>query len=245
MRKNNKRNYPRVKICFSIIALVIIFLSITKCDTIKNVKISANVKETTTEKRNEKTEIQDNEVVETINLYDVKESYKKDKLLIEHTTSNWGSSGNRNINLKVAAEIISSTKNKKVTGKGYLLQPGETFSFLETIGEPTYEKGFKDAPCIIGHQLVNDVAGGYCQNAISLYSAARDLGLEVTGNPHSEPSHYVVKGYDYDVTVTYTGGKDITVTNNKEYPVILKQIANGCSVKTEIYKAVKVLQFVG
>ncbi|MGE5541571.1 MAG: VanW family protein, partial [Bacillota bacterium] len=55
-----------------------------------------------------------------------------------------GGSPERRENIRLAARYLDYT----------VLAPGRTFSFLETLGPTSYEKGFVDAPVIVGEDLV-------------------------------------------------------------------------------------------
>ena len=82
----------------------------------------------------------------------------------------------RNTNIGRAAEIVDGT----------LLQPGETFSLNETVGERTRENGFTEGFIISDGILREDLGGGVSQMATTLFNAAFFAGLEdVEHKPHS------------------------------------------------------------
>lgn len=91
------------------------------------------------------------------------------KELSRYTTA-WSGDANRIQNLRHAAELIDGTR----------VSPGETFSFNETVGERTPERGFRAAPVIIGGEYELDIGGGVSQVATNVFNAAWEAGLPIT-----------------------------------------------------------------
>ncbi|HET6563633.1 MAG TPA: VanW family protein [Marmoricola sp.] len=82
----------------------------------------------------------------------------------------------RNINIGRAAELIDGT----------ILEPGETFSLNETVGERTAENGFAQGTIISNGVFKEDFGGGVSQVATTTFNAAFFAGLEdVEHKPHS------------------------------------------------------------
>lgn len=110
-------------------------------------------------------------------------------------------------NVRLAAEKISTIR----------LEPGETFSFNETVGPRTLDAGFEMAPVISGGELIDGPGGGVCQVASTFYSAVLHAGLEIIEHyPHSRVSSYIEPGLD--ATVVY-GQKDLVVKNTLPHSV--------------------------
>lgn len=102
----------------------------------------------------------------------------------------------------------------------YILMPGETFSFNETVGPRTKERGFAEAGVIRNRQHDVDVGGGVCQVATTLYNAARKSGMTIVErHMHSLPVHYVEKGRD--AAVVY-GEKDLRFKNDTNHAVLVR-----------------------
>ena len=95
-----------------------------------------------------------------------KEKYKTISSFTTKTTSN----SKRNTNVKLSAEAINGT----------VLQPGEEFSFNETVGQRTEAKGYKPAPAYVQGETVDEIGGGVCQIATTLYNAALFAEMEIT-----------------------------------------------------------------
>lgn len=85
---------------------------------------------------------------------------------------------------------------------GLQLLPGEEFSFNESVGPRTLERGFKNAPSYFMGEIIEGVGGGACQVSSTLYAAALYANLEVLERrPHSRVSSYIDPGLD--ATVNY------------------------------------------
>ena len=82
----------------------------------------------------------------------------------------------RNVNLPRAAELINGT----------LLEPGETFSLNDTVGERTKENGFTEGYIIKDGLFRTELGGGVSQIATTTFNAMFFAGLEdVQHKPHS------------------------------------------------------------
>ena len=82
----------------------------------------------------------------------------------------------RNVNIGRAAELLDGT----------LLEPGELFSFNETVGERTAANGFTRGFVISNGIFAEDYGGGVSQLATTTFNAAFFAGLEdVEHKPHS------------------------------------------------------------
>lgn len=117
---------------------------------------------------------------------------------------------NRSHNLKLAADALNGT----------VLAPGETFSFNKRVGPRAQKLGYKEAPVVIGGELVPDVGGGVCQVSSTLYNAVILAGLKVNyRSSHSIPSTYVPLGQDAAVAYDYL---DFRFTNSTTGYLYLK-----------------------
>lgn len=102
---------------------------------------------------------------------------------------------------------------------GVILLPGQVFSYNETVGPRTYERGFQDAIVYVGSSAEDGVGGGICQVSSTLYAAMLRADLKtVERYPHSREVTYVGKGED--ATVAW-GSKDFRFENNTDYPIKL------------------------
>jgi vancomycin resistance protein YoaR len=115
---------------------------------------------------------------------------------------------------------------------GKLIRAGEVFSFNETVGPRNFERGYKLAPTLVRGRFVDDVGGGVCQVAGTLFNAALLAGLEVVERHcHSRPVRYLPLGRD--ATVNY-GSLDLKLRNPYPYPVCIKAYATRGKLKVLI-----------
>ena len=117
---------------------------------------------------------------------------------------------NRTNNIRLAAAAIN----------GYILEPGETFSFNDTVGQRTKAKGYLEATSYIGGKSVPDVGGGICQVSSSLYCCAVYTDLEIVDRSnHMFPVAYLPLGID--ATVNW-GTCDFKFKNNTDFPIMIE-----------------------
>jgi len=103
---------------------------------------------------------------------------------------------------------------------GTILMPGETFSFNDTVGIRTVERGFGMAGVYRNGQQVDDVGGGICQVSTNLYMAVLRARLEVAERKcHMFTVTYAPLGQD--ATVAY-GDIDFRFANNTDYPLLIE-----------------------
>ncbi|MCB2307461.1 VanW family protein [Clostridium estertheticum] len=137
----------------------------------------------------------------------------------DFSTSSYG----RSTNITLATESINGT----------ILMPGESFSFNDTVGKRTADKGYQPAPVDIGTKVSSDYGGGICQVSTSLYNAILRSNINSTErNHHSIPSTYIPLGMD--ATVDW-GNLDYKFTNTLGYPVFIEGIVNNKILTFNVY----------
>jgi len=110
--------------------------------------------------------------------------------------------------------------------------PGETFSFNEVVGERTVERGYRNAPIILGEAVVPGVGGGICQTSTTLYNAVREAKMEIVERRiHSVAPSYIKHGLDATVAWPYT---DFKFRNDSDTPIIVKAEIQGWRVRVWI-----------
>ncbi|MBR0041223.1 MAG: VanW family protein [Oscillospiraceae bacterium] len=137
----------------------------------------------------------------------------------------WGSSPNRISNVRLACSRFD----------GMVLQPGETFSYNDVVGERTAEAGFKVAPVYSGTAHMDGLGGGICQVSSTLYNAALYANLQID----ERVCHTMIVGYlplGLDATVDWPD-TNFVFTNNRDYPIRIKAGVDdaGRSVTIEIW----------
>ena len=128
-------------------------------------------------------------------------------VLGEGTTSFNASLVGRTTNVKLACDLID----------GVILNPGDVFSYNDTVGPRTYERGFRDAIVYVGASAEDGVGGGICQVSSTIYYAALRADLEIVERKaHSRLVTYVPLGED--ATVAW-GAVDFRFKNDTDYPL--------------------------
>ncbi|HVK83344.1 MAG TPA: VanW family protein [Kofleriaceae bacterium] len=128
----------------------------------------------------------------------------------------------RNFNLKLAASKVN----------GYVMKPGEEWSFNDTVGERSQKMGYKVAHVITAGEMVDGLAGGTCQISTTLFGAAFFAGLDIVRTTnHSRPSTYTPLGFDATVVWPNT---DLKLKNPYEFPVALRYVVANGEAKVEV-----------
>ena len=144
-----------------------------------------------------------------------------DTVLGDFSTPVMGSPDRVN-NIRLSLAAINNT----------LVMPSEIFSFNGVVGERTREKGYRNAPIILGETVVPGVGGGICQTSTTLYNAVRAAGLEIVERRiHSIAPSYIQHGRDATVAWPHT---DFKFRNDSDYPVIVKAGIQGWRVRVWI-----------
>lgn len=108
---------------------------------------------------------------------------------------------------------------------GYVIPPGETFSFLDVLGPITRDDGYQSSLIIFGDQTVPGVGGGVCQVSTTMFRAAFWAGLPIIErNQHSYRVGYYERdgsppGFDAAV---YDPGVDLKFVNDSEHPILIQ-----------------------
>jgi vancomycin resistance protein YoaR len=115
----------------------------------------------------------------------------------------------RNTNIRIASGKIN----------GFVLLPGDTFSFNTVVGKRTIQDGFKTAPVFKNGKHDMGVGGGICQVSSTLYNAALFADLHIVQrHNHSMPVAYLPLGRD--ATVDY-GSLDMAFKNSLSIPIAI------------------------
>lgn len=142
--------------------------------------------------------------------------------LASYSTAYAGTS-DRITNLQLAVTALDGT----------LVAPGAEFSFNDTVGERTLERGFRPAPVIISGEYEEDVGGGVSQVATTVFNAAWEAGLKITErNPHA----LYISRYQLgrDATVNYPD-LDLRFLNDTDKWVLVKGSYDGAGINISIY----------
>ena len=122
-------------------------------------------------------------------------------MIASAVTNASSSSSNRLSNIRLALSSINGT----------CLEPGESFSFNQVVGQRTAERGYKSATAYSGGKVTEELGGGICQVSTTLFNAAVKADLQINErHPHSLTVSYVDIGKDAAVD---WGNKDLRFTN--------------------------------
>ena len=137
-------------------------------------------------------------------------------------STNHTNESNRNTNLKLACQALN----------GRIIRPGEVFSYNETLGERTAEKGYKAAGAYSGNKTIQTIGGGICQVSSTLYYACLKADLEIVERTaHGFTVSYVP--YGMDATVSW-GSLDFKFRNNTDHPIRIEASVSGGQVHVKL-----------
>lgn len=137
------------------------------------------------------------------------------KDLLASVTTNMDGVANRSFNVNRAAEFCN----------GKVLQPGEVFSYLDTIGDPSARNGYKPSTGYQNGQTVAMDGGGVCQVSSSLYYCAVYSNLEIVKRAcHAFSTGYIPNGLD--ATIFYPS-LDFKFRNNTGFPIKIVAYTEG------------------
>jgi vancomycin resistance protein YoaR len=147
-----------------------------------------------------------------------------DKVKIGKFTTNMGATaGNRVENIRLASNTID----------GFVLKPGEVFSWNGYVGDTTADKGYKPAGVIVNGKMATGYGGGICQVSTTLFNAVEKAGLKIVSRTaHSKPVGYVPLGRDATIAYPYT---DFKFANNLNKPVVIKADASSYLSTVAVY----------
>ena len=132
---------------------------------------------------------------------------------------------NRDTNIRITCNEINGT----------IIKNGEEFSFNESAGNPTPDRGYKKAGVFIDGELKKGYGGGNCQVSTTIYNAVNKIdGIKVTErHEHEKEVGYIEMGKDS--TVVYDG-LDLKFENNTGYDIKLYTELSNNKVKVKVNK---------
>lgn len=159
-----------------------------------------------------------------VNAFAQKPAITKENIqMISTYTSYTTNNAARNTNVRLSCEAVN----------GLIIQPGEKFSYNDTLGQRTAEKGYQMAGAYANGEHVTELGGGVCQLSSTLYNAAVDGGLKIEERVgHTYEPSYVTPGQDATVSFGYP---DFVFTNNSDFPIGIKVTFEDRTVVVEIY----------
>lgn len=153
---------------------------------------------------------------------DTKVAPKKETEIASFSTKIYNKDENRQKNIGITCRTISTKE----------IQPGEIFSFCDTVGKSTHEKGYEEADIYVDGKKEQGLGGGNCQVSTTLYNAVVEVpGLEVIErHEHSGHVPYIQEGKD--AAVAY-GNYDFKFKNNTDnvIKIVMENTADKITAK--------------
>jgi vancomycin resistance protein YoaR len=139
-----------------------------------------------------------------------------------------GSDAARAKNIAVASGYLDDT----------VVAPGEVFSFLDSIGEISAARGYKDGYVILAEQTVPGIGGGVCQVATTMFRAMMYSGLPIEErNPHAYiVGYYQQGGYPIGLdAAVFSPGVDLKFRNETDKYMLIKTAIDSGNLYISIY----------
>ena len=138
-------------------------------------------------------------------------------------TTYYGGDPNRVHNVQLVARLIDKA----------LIAPNKVFSFNDTTGARTSDKGFLEAPVIINGELENGLGGGVCQVSTTVFNAAFEAGvpIEARTNHALYISHYP---QGRDATVNYPD-IDLKFRNDTGHWLLVRTFVGSSALTVKLY----------
>jgi vancomycin resistance protein YoaR len=135
----------------------------------------------------------------------------------------YGGDPNRIHNVQLVSHLVD----------GHVIAPGAVFSFNQTTGARTADKGFKEAPVIINGELQTGLGGGVCQVSTTVFNAAYEAGLPIVARTNHALyiSHYP---QGRDATVNYPD-VDLKFVNDTGHWLLLRTFVGSSSLTVALY----------
>ncbi|MCL2049879.1 MAG: VanW family protein [Defluviitaleaceae bacterium] len=143
-----------------------------------------------------------------------------------HETDFQDSDAGRENNIKVASRSIN----------GKIVQPQEVFSFNDTVGSTTKERGYEKAVIYANGVKKKNYGGGVCQVSTTLCNAAMNAGMSIIErHDHSLPVKYAEEGKE--AATSQNGDLDFKFKNENNFPVRINASAENGRLHVSITEA--------
>ncbi len=109
---------------------------------------------------------------------------------------------------------------------GYLVKPGDTFSFAKAVGDVSNLTGYKQAYVIQNGKTVLGDGGGVCQVSTTLFRAALNAGLPIVErHAHAYRVHYYEEDSPPGIDATvYVPSVDLKFKNDTGHYILIQSI---------------------
>ena len=191
-------------------------------------KSSTNTKTNTNINTNTSTINNTSNNTTTNNNSNTKITAKKETEIANFSTKIYSKDEERQKNIAITCRTLSTKE----------IQPGETFSFCDTVGKATHAKGYEEADIYVNGKKEQGLGGGNCQVSTTLYNAVLKVPeLQVVErHEHSGNVPYIQKGKD--AAVAY-GNYDFKFKNNTDSVIKILMESSAESVTAKLIKVNK------
>lgn len=149
----------------------------------------------------------------------------KEEEISSYSTTIIDNSAGRLTNISITCSILNNT----------IIENGKTFSFNETIGKPTPERGYQEAKVIIDHKAELGIGGGNCQVSSTLYNSAIAIPniAIIERHEHGKDVGYVPKGKD--AAISY-GSLDLKLRNDTGNNIKIVALTDNKTITIKLLK---------
>lgn len=152
------------------------------------------------------------------------------KFATQALTSAPYSSNNRKHNMSLACSTLT----------GYIVLPGEKFSWVKTMGSCSQSTGYLLAPISTSTGFQDGYGGGVCQVSTTINIAAKSLDISTEAHEHRDRVSYA--NFEDEASVSYPY-LDFAFTNPFDTPILLELVSNNGTVICNIFTAEEVNSF--
>lgn len=130
---------------------------------------------------------------------------------------------------------VNNLKTASIAIDGTIVQPGQVFSYNETVGPTTQARGYQKSKIFVNGKEKQGYGGGVCQVSSTLYNAAMDAGLEIIErHQHSKDVAYIGKNKD---AATSYGVIDLKFKNTLHHPIQINSYIQDNTLYIDIFGA--------
>lgn len=174
---------------------------------------------------NNNTNTDKNKVNENISTNTYTQNLTPETEIASFSTKIYNKDKERQNNIGITCRALSSKE----------IKPGETFSFCDTVGKSTTEKGYQKADIYVDGKKEQGLGGGNCQVSTTLYNAVLKIPeLEVIErHQHSGHVPYIEEGKD--AAVAY-GAYDFKFKNNTQNTIKIMMENTADNITAKILK---------
>lgn len=174
------------------------------------------------------TDIRGSKISTDINIENTNTQVKqtpKEIQIATYSTQIKDNSPGRLTNIRITCGIINGT----------IINPGQTFSFNEIVGQPTAARGYQEAKIIINHETETGIGGGNCQVSSTIYNSVLAIPTltVIERHEHGKDVTYVPEGKD--AAVSY-GSLDLKFRNDNSYKIKVNVTTDDKNLTATIFK---------